>query len=46
VQGAVGDIDILVQSAGITGAQGLFHEIDDAGWSTPSRSTCSDRFDW
>lgn len=32
VQDAVGDIDILVQSAGITGAQGLFHEIDDAGW--------------
>ena len=30
---AVGDIDILVQSAGITGAQGLFHEIDEAGWS-------------
>jgi NAD(P)-dependent dehydrogenase (short-subunit alcohol dehydrogenase family) len=29
---AVGDIDILVQSAGITGAQGQFHEIDDAGW--------------
>ena len=29
---AVGDIDILVQSAGVTGAQGLFHEIDDAGW--------------
>jgi len=29
---AVGDIDILVQSSGITGAQGLFHEIDDAGW--------------
>ncbi len=29
---AVGDIDILVQSAGITGAQGLFHEVDDAGW--------------
>jgi len=29
---AVGDIDILVQSAGITGAQGLFHEIDDDGW--------------
>lgn len=28
----VGKIDILVQSAGITGAQGLFHEIDDAGW--------------
>ncbi|WP_111768216.1 SDR family NAD(P)-dependent oxidoreductase [Nakamurella deserti] len=33
VAGAVGDLDILVQSAGITGAQGLFHEIDDAGWS-------------
>ncbi len=32
VDEAVGDIDILVQSAGITGAQGLFHEIDDAGW--------------
>jgi len=32
VQEAVGDIDILVQSAGITGAQGPFHEIDDAGW--------------
>lgn len=29
---AVGDIDILVQSSGITGAQGLFHEIDDEGW--------------
>lgn len=29
---AVGEIDILVQSAGITGAQGLFHEIGDAGW--------------
>ncbi len=27
-----GDVDILVQSAGVTGAQGLFHEIDDAGW--------------
>jgi len=34
VRGAVGDIDILVQSAGITGAQGLFHEIDDEGWTT------------
>ena len=34
VQAAVGDIDILVQSAGITGAQGLFHEIDDAGWTS------------
>ena len=33
VDDAVGDIDILVQSAGITGAQGLFHEIDDAGWT-------------
>jgi NAD(P)-dependent dehydrogenase (short-subunit alcohol dehydrogenase family) len=28
----VGPIDILVQSAGITGAQGLFHEIDETGW--------------
>jgi len=33
VQEAVGDIDILVQSAGVTGAQGLFHEIDDEGWT-------------
>ncbi len=32
VEEAVGDIDILVQAAGITGAQGLFHEIDDDGW--------------
>lgn len=32
VEDAVGDIDILVQSAGVTGAQGLFHEIDDEGW--------------
>ena len=32
VRDAAGPIDILVQSAGITGAQGLFHEIDDAGW--------------
>ena len=32
VQGAVGDVDILVNSAGITGATGPFHEIDDAGW--------------
>jgi len=31
---AVGEIDILVQSAGITGAQGLFHEIDDEGWTS------------
>lgn len=29
---AVGEIDILVQCAGVTGAQGLFHEIDDEGW--------------
>ena len=32
VADAIGDIDILVQAAGITGAQGLFHEIDDEGW--------------
>ncbi|MGA9872016.1 MAG: SDR family oxidoreductase [Rhodococcus sp. (in: high G+C Gram-positive bacteria)] len=32
VQKAVGDIDILVQSSGVTGAQGLFHEIDEEGW--------------
>jgi NAD(P)-dependent dehydrogenase (short-subunit alcohol dehydrogenase family) len=32
VQKATGDIDILVQAAGITGAQGPFHEIDDNGW--------------
>lgn len=32
VEAAVGSIDILVQSAGITGAQGKFHEIDDEGW--------------
>jgi len=30
---AAGDIDILVQSSGITGAQGYFHEIDDVGWT-------------
>ena len=28
----VGDVYILVHAAGITGAQGLFHEIDDDGW--------------
>ncbi|MBB2975905.1 NAD(P)-dependent dehydrogenase (short-subunit alcohol dehydrogenase family) [Microbacterium endophyticum] len=33
VKDAVGDIDILVQSAGVTGAQGLFHEITDEGWT-------------
>ena len=32
IEEAVGEIDILVQSSGITGAQGRFHEIDDAGW--------------
>ncbi len=34
VDEAVGAIDILVQSSGITGAQGLFHEIDDEGWTS------------
>jgi NAD(P)-dependent dehydrogenase (short-subunit alcohol dehydrogenase family) len=34
VQDAAGDIDILVQCAGVTGAQGLFHEIDDEGWTS------------
>ena len=34
VADAVGDIDILVQCAGVTGAQGLFHEIDDDGWTS------------
>jgi NAD(P)-dependent dehydrogenase (short-subunit alcohol dehydrogenase family) len=34
VENAVGDIDILVQAAGVTGAQGLFHEIDDEGWTS------------
>lgn len=28
----VGEIDILVQNAGTSGVQGMFHEIDDAGW--------------
>lgn len=32
VQDTIGDIDILVHAAGVTGAQGLFHEIDDDGW--------------
>lgn len=32
VDEAVGTIDILVHSAGITGSTGPFHEIDDAGW--------------
>ena len=33
VREAVGEIDILVQSSGVTGAQGMFHEIDEAGWA-------------
>lgn len=33
VLAAVGDIDILVQCAGITGATGPFHESTDEGWS-------------
>jgi NAD(P)-dependent dehydrogenase (short-subunit alcohol dehydrogenase family) len=33
VADAVGDIDILVQAAGVTGAQGLFHELTDEGWT-------------
>lgn len=33
VKNAIGEIDILVQSAGITGAQGSFHEISDDGWT-------------
>lgn len=32
VRQAVGEIDVLVQASGVTGAQGMFHEIDDAGW--------------
>jgi NAD(P)-dependent dehydrogenase (short-subunit alcohol dehydrogenase family) len=34
VRDAVGSIDILVQSSGVTGAQGLFHEIDEEGWTS------------
>lgn len=33
VEAAVGEIDILVHAAGITGAQGYFHEIGDEGWT-------------
>ncbi len=33
VQSAIGNIDVLVQCAGITGAQGMFYEIDNAGWT-------------
>ncbi|GGL11629.1 SDR family NAD(P)-dependent oxidoreductase [Mangrovihabitans endophyticus] len=32
VQETVGDLDILVHAAGVTGAQGTFDQIDDAGW--------------
>jgi len=32
--GLGGGPDVVVASAGITGAQGLFHEIDDEGWMT------------
>ncbi|MGU3436338.1 SDR family NAD(P)-dependent oxidoreductase [Actinomycetes bacterium M1A6_2h] len=31
---ALGGVDILVNCAGVTGAQGLFHEIDDDGWNS------------
>lgn len=31
---SVGAIDILVQCSGVTGAQGMFHEIDDEGWTS------------
>ncbi|RKR73398.1 SDR family NAD(P)-dependent oxidoreductase [Frondihabitans australicus] len=34
VREAVGQIDILVQSSGVTGAQGYFHEIDEEGWAS------------
>jgi len=34
VREAVGAIDIFVQSSGVTGAQGLFHEIDEEGWAS------------
>ncbi|MGO3363297.1 MAG: SDR family NAD(P)-dependent oxidoreductase [Corynebacterium sp.] len=32
VSEAVGPVDTVVHCAGVTGAQGLFHEIDDDGW--------------
>src|SRR5689334_12832778 len=32
VSNELGAPDILVHAAGITGAQGLFHEIDEEGW--------------
>src|SRR5699024_6844409 len=31
-QHAVGEIDILVQTAGIHGAEGAFHDIGESGW--------------
>jgi len=34
VRETVGAIDIFVQSSGVTGAQGLFHEIDEEGWAS------------
>lgn len=33
VKEQVGEIDILVQNAGIAGEQGLFHELDDDAWT-------------
>lgn len=33
VASAVGDIDILVNGAGVTGPTGLFHELDDAAFT-------------
>ncbi|GAB3451827.1 SDR family oxidoreductase [Kineococcus endophyticus] len=32
VVAGVGHPDVLVHAAGVTGAQGLFHEIDEDGW--------------
>lgn len=32
IKSNIGEIDILVQNAGTSGAQGEFHEIDDEGW--------------
>ena len=34
VTDTVGTVDTLVHCAGITGAQGLFHEIEDNGWTS------------
>ena len=34
VKTLAGEVDILVNGAGITGATGAFHEIDDADWVT------------